>query len=311
MHSASGGIALTGATGFVGGNLARALHRAGWRVRALSRRGADRSRLADLPIHWVEGSLGDQAALETLLEGVSAVAHCAGAVRGARQADFDRVNVDGTARLARIAAGLSVPPRFIHLSSLAAREPRLSLYADSKQRGEEALRHSASGVAWTVLRPPALYGPGDRELFPVLSAMMHGVAPVVGGPEARFSLLHVDDLCEAILRLLQDRAGSEEVFALHDGHPRGYSWAEAAAIASGVRGGRVLRLRLPPALLRPIAAANARLGRLAGRPPMLTPGKLRELRHPDWVCDNAAFTQATGWSPSIDLEQGLRRLFGR
>lgn len=306
-----GRVALTGATGFVGGNLARALHGAGWRLRALSRPGADRGRLADLPIQWVEGALADEPALAALLDRADAVVHCAGAVRGASAPDFDSVNVDGTARLARIAAVAPTPPRFLLISSLAAREPQLSYYAASKRRGEQALRQAAAGLSWTALRPPALYGPGDRELFPVLRAMMHGIAPVAGPSEARFSMLHVDDLCAAVLRLLAGDAGRGQVFELHDGHVGGYSWPEAAVIAARVRAGRVLRLPLPTALLGPIATANARLARWTGRAPMLTPGKVRELRHPDWVCDNRAITEATGWTPTIDLEAGLRRLFGR
>ena len=103
--------------------------------------------------------------LRRLVDGADAVVHCAGVVRGADQADFERVNVDGVARLVRSAAEQHPKPRFLLVSSLAAREPGLSQYAASKRKGEAALASESDGMPWAVIRPPAVYGPGDREIL--------------------------------------------------------------------------------------------------------------------------------------------------
>ena len=100
---------------------------------------------------------------------MNAVVHCAGVVRGATRGDFESVNVSGVAALATISSEQQPPPRFLSLSSLAAREPSLSYYAASKREGERALAQTAGDMQWAVLRPPAVYGKGDKELLPPIS----------------------------------------------------------------------------------------------------------------------------------------------
>ncbi len=163
-------LAITGATGFIGAALLRKLAGHGWRVRALyrTRTGAMPGIRTDNDMQWIQGSLADSESVARLVQGAEAVIHCAGAVRGASQEQFDRVNVAGVARLARAARHSRPMPRFLLISSLAAREPQLSFYAASKRGGEEVLRSTAQGMPWCVLRPPAVYGPGDREMRPAV-----------------------------------------------------------------------------------------------------------------------------------------------
>ena len=137
--------------------------------------------LASQGVSLVEGDLDDNAALQQLVSGAAAVIHAAGAVRGSSQQDFDHINVTGTAHLLAAITAQAEPPRLLLLSSLAAREPGLSWYAASKRAGE-ALLGSHPDLDWLVLRPPAVYGPGDREMLPVFEAMARGIAPVPGDP---------------------------------------------------------------------------------------------------------------------------------
>jgi len=300
-------VALTGATGFVGAAVAARLVAAGWRVRALVRAASD-ERLRTARVDRVHGSLEDQSSLERLIRGARVVVHCAGLVRGFSPSDFERVNVEGVARLARTTAREVSPPRVILVSSAAARQPELSDYAASKLRGERAL--AAEAAAWTVLRPPAVYGPGDRALLPLLRWMQRGVGLVLGPRSARFSLLHVEDLADAIVRLVETDGLAPAAFELHDGSPAGYAWDDVLAAVSRLRGRVVRRAAVPAWALRLLAHANVRVARVRGRAPMLTPGKVRELTHLDWVCDNAAIEAATGWTPRIGLDAGLRRTLG-
>jgi nucleoside-diphosphate-sugar epimerase len=201
-------------------------------------------------------------------------------------------------------------PRFLSLSSLAARAPELSHYASSKRQGELTLAAMAEDMEWVALRPPAVYGPGDRELLPLFQWMGRGIAPVLGEPHARVSLLYVEDLCAAVLSWLNAGSCRSGVYELNDTQTGGYSWDEIIAKVSKLRARRIIRLPLPAPLLRSIAAINVTTARLMGYAPMLTPGKVRELRHPDWVGDNTALTAAIGWQPGFPLEQGLRRTMG-
>ena len=128
-----------------------------------------------------------------------------------------------------------------------------------------------------------------------------------GAAGARASLLHVDDLAQAAVKLLDSPA--QGTYELHDGHDAGYSWEEIATIVEGAAGrGRGWRLKLPEGVLRSVATMNLLAARLFGYLPMMTPGKINELRHPDWVCDNTEITLATGWQPHISLQDGLSPL---
>jgi nucleoside-diphosphate-sugar epimerase len=303
-------VAITGATGFIGQTITRRLTLAGYRVRALVRAVKPAGYLPASGVDLVSGSLEDSVTLESLTRGTDVVVHCAGAVRGATQAQFDRVNVDGVRRLLLAMESQDTPPRLLSLSSLAAREPQLSFYATSKYQGEQVLISDARRVAWDVLRPPAVYGPGDREMLPLFRAMARGVAPVPGASDARFSLLFVDDLAAAVLAWIQSGHAGKGIYTLDDGREGGYDWRGVAAIVERVCRHRVRLLHVPAWVLDIPAHLNRRAGRLFGYAPMLTPEKLRELRHADWVCDHAALHAATGWQPQIQLEEGLLRTPG-
>jgi len=304
-------VALTGATGFIGQRISRLLVAEGWQLRTLVR---DPQRAAVvLPdgVDLVSGSLEDAPSLGRLTKNVDAVVHCAGSVRGARLEDFSRVNVSGVERL--ISSMLDAtergrtPPRLLVLSSLAAREPQLSHYAASKRLGEQVLQRDAGAIEWVALRPPAVYGPGDRELLPLFRWMQRGIAPIVGNRAGRLSMLYVDDLAAAIECWLRDGEGVQGIFELHDGHQGGYSWDDLIAIAAALRGGRVIPLAVPGGLMKAVGGVSLMTARLAGFAPMLSPGKVRELRHKDWVCDDSAWREALPWRPTVQFAEGLRR----
>lgn len=298
-----GTVALTGASGFIGAAIARHLASRGWRLRLLVRPGSQ-TRLPPLPATQViTGSLADPDALKQLLEGAQALVHCAGAVRGLTRADFDRVNVAGVQALLD-AADDSL--RVVHISSLAARHPRLSHYAASKRAGEQLVQTCLPPARRVVLRPPAVYGPGDRELRPLLERMMQGLALIPGRRDARFSLLHVDDLAAAVACLLLGDAGWGRTHEPDDGQPGGYAWQDLLVAIARLRHGPVRALAVPGPLLCALGACNELLARLTGRAPMLTRGKARELRWPDWVASGNASLLTAGWRPAVHLDQGLR-----
>ena len=226
----------------------------------------------------VAGDLADGDALARLVRGASAVIHMAGAIAAPDRSSFFAINAEGTARLAEAAAQAGVR-RFIHISSLAAREPELADYGASKREAEERLRGYQDRMAVMMLRPPAIYGPGDRATLPLFAQMVRRVAVIPGTPTARFSLLYVDDFARAVTAALDGpETGIHEVDA---GQPNGYAWPDLLAAAARHEGHKVTPVYLP----RAVAMTLARL--IPALP--LKQGKVRELYHPDWVCRAGSF----------------------
>jgi nucleoside-diphosphate-sugar epimerase len=303
-------IAVTGATGFIGQSICRRLHESGYKVRALVRSETRASVLGNIVAEFVYGDLADKAALNALARNASAVVHCAGAVRGANRRAFDRVNVEGVSNLVDVLLASERPPSLICLSSLAAREPGLSFYAASKRKGEQVLEQQARGLNWIALRPPAVYGPGDRELLPLFQLMSKGICPRLGAKDSRFSMIFVDDIARLVRACLQQGPLPNGIYSLHDGKPNGYSWSDLSATAARLCQRTVREIPIPSMVLAIPAWINRYLAQAFRYAPMLTPEKLRELRHPNWVCDNEAIQRIVDWQPQVSLEEGLRRTPG-
>jgi uncharacterized protein YbjT (DUF2867 family) len=288
--------ALTGATGFLGRHLVRALAGRGWRVRILTRRDPIDPLWRDLEPEVVVGDLFDAAALRALVRDAEVVIHAAGLVKARRVQDFTRVNRDGARAVAVAADGAHL----LLVSSLAAREPHLSPYAASKRAGEDAAREVAGGRL-TVVRPPAIYGPGDREILPLFKAAAGPVLPIFA-EHARTALVHVADAARQVAALAE-RAPEGRTWALSDSRPEGYAWREIMQAAAAAAGGRPRLIRAPDGVVRALAAASV-LQRLRGGAPIFTPGKAREFLHPDWSV--SAEEVAPGLpSSEFDLSTGL------
>ena len=287
-------LAVTGATGFVGQAVLDEAARRGLPVRALARR--------DMParegVEWVRGDLHDAAALADLVAGAGAVLHIAGVVNAPDRAGFHAGNVAGTANLLRAAKG-SDAARLVAVSSLSAREPQLSDYGASKRAAEELVEDSP--FAWTLIRPPAIYGPRDTEMFELFRAARMGVVPMP--PAGRASLIHVDDLA----RLLLDSLGGHPewqraVFEPDDARPGGWPHGELARAIGEAVGRRVWAPAMPASLVK----AGARIDRLLRGPKArLTPDRASYMIHPDWVADPARSVPAHLWQPLIATPEGL------
>ena len=306
-RSSSRLVAVTGATGFVGPHLVRALARHGWTVRLLVRRWSPLPDLAGVQAELVLGDLADERALGDLVDGAEAVVHAAGLIKARTAADFMAVNRDGTALLSR----LTPDARFLLLSSLAAREPDLSPYAASKRAGEEVLKtRSGQGRgSWLAVRAPAVYGPGDRETLAYFKTVDRGLAPRPMVAGARLSLIHVADLAEAVVRALEsDLAAS--VYEVDDGHPGGHTYddmAQAAGLAltGGAVGRQPRALAVPRPVLAAVGAVNGLRQSLGGPAQILTAGKVAEMFHPDWTIHDRRLAEATGFAAQHDLQRGF------
>lgn len=294
-------MAVTGATGFIGRILLQSLIKGGWRVKALTRR----PQAGHEALQWIEGDLDDLAALRNLVKDAVAVVHCAGQVRGSSFEEFVRTNVTGTANLVHASSEHHPSPRFLLISSLAARQPELSWYATSKHMAEKLVEEQ-SLMPYAIFRPTAVYGPGDKEMSPLFRVTRRGILPMVGQRTMRFGLLHVNDLVGAIICWLSTSTPVRGIYEIDDGRPGGYDSQSVASIAQEVWERPVRCIFFPAPLLSLIANINLWSARLLRYSPMLTPGKVRELRHPNWVCDIAPLRRALpDWQPSIQLRDAL------
>lgn len=297
---------VTGATGFIGCHIVTALLAQGHAVTALIRPGKSHDPRLPEACTQIPASITDVEQLKQLVCACSAVVYCAGSVRGGQLKDFQVANVDGLqAMVAAIGLSGQRPPLLL-ISSLAASRPALSDYSRSKFNGEQCL-NVLSDLPWTIFRPPAIYGPGDKEMLPILKLAAKGWVLNAGPRTQRVSLLQVEDLARAVLAWLAMPAPCQhQIYAIDDGTANGYDWP---AIAKAAGAARFRRLSVPGWLLASVARLNSSCAKVFGYTPMLTPGKVRELTQDEWLCeDNTRFEAATGWRPTLDLKAGISTL---
>jgi nucleoside-diphosphate-sugar epimerase len=306
LQVSSKAVFITGATGFIGQRLVSELLENGYRVRAMVRPETNTDKRIPQGCEQVPVSLTDVTRLASIVAESSAVIYCAGSVRGRNSTDFALANIEGVRAMLKALEQSANPPPMLLLSSLAASKPQLSDYARSKYEGECVLNGKPS-LPWTILRPPAVYGPGDKEMLPLLKMIRRGFLVHPGPHDQRLSLLHVDDLASAVSSWLSaSQSCLHRTYAIDDGRPGGYSWQDMGEAVSE-RKFRVLKL--PDILLEGSARMNLFFSRALGYLPMLTPGKVRELKEAEWLCDNGDFMDATDWKPKLDLKRGAEQLF--
>lgn len=289
-------LAITGATGFVGSAVLDAALAEGHQVRALARR----EQAPRAGVEWVRGDLGDTGALAALVAGADAVVHVAGLTNTPDPAQFEIANVTGTAHViaAMAEAGLR---RLVLVSSLAAREPKLSAYGASKARAETLVE--ASGLDWTIVRPPGVYGPRDVDYLEMFRTAKWGFVPLPPGGAS--SIIHADDLARLLVTLAASNAAPtrKKIYEPDDGREGGWSHKELAAAIGRAMGRRVIAPHLP----RPVLEAAAAADRIArGDKAKLTPDRVGYMCHPNWVARFDRKPPPGLWQPQIAGEAGLK-----
>ncbi len=299
-------IALTGASGFIGQAIADRFCQSGLKVRGLVRTSRKIPPFEHPNFTRIEGSLDNIDSLHQLVEGCTGLVHSAGTIRGLKKSDFWPTNVQGIDNLLHVCLAQLHPPRIVHLSSLAAREPTLSPYAWSKREGELIIEKNAGPLNWTIIRPPAVYGPNDEALLPLFKLGKRGIGLRLGSPANKFSLIHVHDLTDVILRSLEVDGIHSTIFEVDDGFVNGYSWE---SVFQAINPHMKIHLAVPAKLLWFMGQSNEILSRIFHYPPLFTTGKVAELTHTNWVCNSLDVRQKLGWTPKSPLEEGLRHLF--
>lgn len=310
-------VAVTGATGFIGRALVLRLAASGRPVLALVRDTARAGDLAATPgVELVCGDLRDPALLRDLTRRAGIVYHLAGLTSARSRGEFMAVNAELTGVLAAAAARAPAPPKLVLVSSLSVAGPRtaalpareddppapVNSYGASKLLGEELLRQEGAGARWTIVRPPWVYGPGDRATLALFRLAARGFFPSVRGGCMQISLVHVHDLVEALVLAGDSAAAAGRVYYAADGvvHTVG-QLGQALLAACG--GGRALHV--PGIVFRFMGLAGEAAAWLARRPPLLGRDKACEGLQPGWVCDDARIRAELGYQSRVSLADGV------
>ncbi|HEX5386297.1 MAG TPA: NAD(P)-dependent oxidoreductase [Gemmatimonadales bacterium] len=303
---------VTGATGFVGSHLVEALRARGADVTLLVRSPAKAGPLATLGVEIVAGGLEDGTALRQAAEGQDVIFHAAGVVAARSEAEFQRVNRDGTAAVVAAAAAGSVG-RLVLVSSLAAAGPAerghpltgeepprpVTAYGRSKLAGEAVVREGR--VPWTIVRPPMVYGPRDREVLKLFRLARIGIAPVFGGGEQELSAVHAADLGAALVAA--STAPAERLY--HVCHPETFTSGDFVKSVGATMGRRVRVIALPQLVGRALLGVTGTAARIAGQATILTADKANEFFQAAWTADPGPLTRDTGWRARYELASGL------
>jgi dihydroflavonol-4-reductase len=310
-------ILVTGASGFIGGHLVAELARRREHVSCLVRAPSRAGRLTGLPVDLVHGDLDDLASLRRAVEGATQVYHLGGATKALRAIDYYRTNAAGTARLLAACAGARVPPlRVVLVSSLAACGPSpigralteedpprpVTPYGRSKLVAETVARMYADRFPLTVVRPPIVYGPADREAVALFRLVNLGVRPVPG--DGQLSLIHIDDLVAGLLLAGQDQVPSGRTYFLAGLEQPTFD--ELGRLVAAALGRRTVGVRVPYPVTQLSALMAELLARLRGRPSVFDRAKASEVHQSGWRCRADRAHEELGFSPRVDLAVGLR-----
>jgi len=312
-------VLVTGGTGFIGSHLTEALLQRGIQVRCLLRKTSDSKWLKGLAIEPVYGDCSDKGSLHEAVKDVDQVFHVAGVTKAAREETYFEVNAMGTDNL--IHACLEKNPhvqKFVYLSSQAAAGPcrngvkktesdhcePISTYGQSKRMGEELALAHVRNLPLIILRPSAVYGPRERDIYAFFKIVSKRIKPCLSGPDQHISLCYVNDLVQATLLAAESNESNGEIFFVSDGQD--YSLEEIGNIFAQVMGVAAVCIPLPEWVMYGAASLSEVVSSFSGQPPLLSRGKVEEILQRHWVCDITKARTTLGFEPQTPLTEGAR-----
>jgi dihydroflavonol-4-reductase len=313
---------VTGASGFIGSHLAEHLRDRGYEVRCLIRKSSSREWLGGFD-QLVFGDVFDKNALHEAVAGVDIVFHSAGLTKAKTPDEYFRANVEGTKNLLK--AVRSANPglrRFVLLSSQTAAGPSptktpiaedfpphpITTYGRSKLQAEKEVMACAQDLPVTIVRPPAVYGPRDKDIFEFFSTMSRHLQPMVGFQERFVSLIHARDLVRGIVMAAESQTSAGQTYFISS--RRMYDWREVGDVSRRILDTWALRLKIPEAGVYGIAAVAEVLAKFSSKPALINFEKARDMVQYYWTCDGAKAKRDFGFEEELTLEEGVRDTVG-
>jgi dihydroflavonol-4-reductase len=314
-------VLITGATGFVGSHVVDVLLERGHDVFYIARSTSNMRWLDGKKVTRVDGSLFDVDSLKDAVTGMDALIHVAGLTAARNEAEFRKGNLDATQNL--IDAVRAYNPglkSFVHTSSLTVCGPAPSLerpttedqtdlrpltaYGRTKKLAEDAVRQ-AMDIPWTIVRPPAVYGPRDAAILSFFQAVHKGLATLIGFGDSRVSLVHARDLARGIVMAMEQPVAIHQTYFITS--DEFYSWPQIVDVTKTAMGKSfVLPVRLPHSLVLGIAGTVGFFGKLSGKPPVLDYEKGLDLIQPYWICSSEKARRDLGYRQEVSLKDGIR-----
>lgn len=311
-------VLVTGASGFVGGHIVEALARNNIRPRCLVRPTSRLDAIQGWPSELVHGDVTSPASLETAVEGVDGIVHCAGVTRALSLSDYRRVNADGCSNLyhACLAKNPTVK-RIVHISSLAAWGPSaagqpvqegheqrpVSHYGSSKLAGQRVAEAYRDRLPIVILAPPAVYGPFDRGFLGLFACAKRGFSPVIGRDDRWVSLIYAKDLARAVVACLESEKAVGKEYLLDDGHP--HTWRDVTSAIGQSLHTSPVPVPIPLTVVRAAGAVIGWAARLRGKPSLFDRDRLNDFLQPSWTCSSARIGAELGFAPRYTLERGV------
>ncbi len=315
-------ILLTGASGFIGRNLALKLSSLGHRVKCLVRNPGKSEWMSGDPL--LEAVVGDVKSFESLIPhvvSVEVVIHLAGLTKARSREEFILVNGVGTGNLARaVSENGKNAVKFLYVSSLAVAGPRgsdnpaveddppspITNYGESKLLGERLLLDEIGAIPWTIVRPPIVYGPHDRDFFVYFKMAHHGFVPLVGRGNLDLSMIHVDDLVEGLVLAAFREESDHKVYYVSDG--KVYTQEDIADLLLRVTG-RGRKIHLPRGILWIAGKMGDFLGKVTGKGALISSEKVKEAMQEGWTCSPVKIGKELGYSPGKEASSGFEETY--
>jgi 2-alkyl-3-oxoalkanoate reductase len=310
---------LTGGSGFLGSHIAELLSARGEPVKALVRSTSDTKLLQRLPgVELVNASFDDVASLGRALTGVKRVIHSAGLVK-AKNEEFHRINAQGTINLLQAVRTHGGIDRMVHVSSLSVSGPStdgkpvavgatpnpVTHYGRSKLAAERACLAAKGDVQVTIIRPPLIYGPRDRECFAFFKAVGLGVLPYMGSMDRGFSAIYAADCAAACVAAAFKAVPSGSVYFVEDGTTQ--TLGQLIGHIENAMGRRAwLRIPVPRRALELAAFGSELFGKFTDQAMMLTRDKCNELYAAHWICDGSETRRELDWEPQMPFDRGAK-----
>lgn len=314
-------VLITGASGFVGSHLVEAASKAGYDVFAAVRPSSNIKHLSGLAVNWITLSMSDvdQLTEELKEKAYDYIIHCAGSTKAKTEKDYNYVNAELSKNLALavVRSGISLK-KFVFVSSLAALGPvaydeagnigpdhspaPVTAYGKSKLLAEQLLRE-IEGLPLVIVRPTAVYGPREKDIFIILKTIFSGLEPYIGRMPQKLTFIYVKDLVKVLLLVLQEKVPAGRSYNVSDG--KVYSKYDLADITKDISGKKTLKFHIPVPLVSVIASLLEMIYSFRSDSPTLNKEKINELNAENWSCSIRELEEDLGFVAEYPLRRGM------
>jgi nucleoside-diphosphate-sugar epimerase len=316
-------VLITGASGFLGYHLVQSAVEAGMEVFAAVRKNSNIDHLSQFPLKYLFLNYEDPEQMSRLIaeNKIDFIVHSAGVTKAIRQQDYDQVNAAYTINLAKAAENAGgICKKIVFISSLAAVGPLndvqqklteqslphpVTAYGRSKLLAENEL--AKISIPTTILRPTAIYGPRDKDIFIMLKTINNGMDPFIGKIFQQLSFVHAKDVATAAVNslLLKNAVG---IYHITDGNC--YNRYEFSDISKTILQRKAFRFHIPLPLVKSLAFLMEKANSWLNKPSVINREKLQELAAINWICDISKANKELNFTPQFNLKSGLEDTIG-